>query len=144
MSTGIQNRAPRARTRGRKWPTVLVGALCLATCLTSGKLTGRAADLDDEDRIAEGRETFRFDTFGDEQLWTDKLRMHEVIEESLDPLSALELGLKVDVDALPDELLAAIHEHAELIDGTENREQETGNRKQGTESAETGMESAAL
>src|SRR5687768_7522929 len=47
-----------------------------------------------------GQEIFRFDTFGDEQLWTDQLRMHEVIETSLDPLTALSLGLKVDVDAL--------------------------------------------
>jgi hypothetical protein len=50
---------------------------------------------------ASGQEIFRFDTFGDEQLWTDQLRMHEVIESSLDPQTALELGLKVDVDALP-------------------------------------------
>jgi hypothetical protein len=50
---------------------------------------------------ASGKEIFRFDTFGDEQLWTDQLRMHEVIESSLDPRTALELGLKVDVDALP-------------------------------------------
>ena len=32
-----------------------------------------------------GRAIFRFDTFGDEQLWTDVLRMHEVIREAVDP-----------------------------------------------------------
>jgi hypothetical protein len=31
-------------------------------------------------RLIDGHAIFRFDTFGDEQLWTDKLRMHEVIE----------------------------------------------------------------
>jgi cytochrome c553 len=62
----------------------------------------------DQQRIDEGREIFRFDTFGDEQNWTDRLRMHEVIESTIDPLTALKLGLKVDVDALPDELLAAL------------------------------------
>jgi hypothetical protein len=55
-----------------------------------------------------GKAIFRFDTFGDEQLWTDTLRLHEVIESSLDPLTALSLGLKVDADALPDEVVAAI------------------------------------
>ena len=62
----------------------------------------------DIDRIDEGREIFRYDTFGDEQNWTDRLRMHEVIEQAVDPLTALQLGLKVDVDALPEDLLIAI------------------------------------
>ena len=65
-------------------------------------------DGDDDARIEEGRQIFRFDTFGDEQNWTDRLRMHEVIESAVSPLVALQLGLKVDVDALPDELLMAI------------------------------------
>jgi hypothetical protein len=28
--------------------------------------------------IDQGQQIFRFDTFGDEQLWTDTLHMHEV------------------------------------------------------------------
>jgi mono/diheme cytochrome c family protein len=35
--------------------------------------------------------------------------MHQVIESSVDPLTALSLGLKIDVDALPDSLIAAIN-----------------------------------
>jgi mono/diheme cytochrome c family protein len=62
----------------------------------------------EDDAVAEGRQIFRYDTFGDEQNWTDRLRMHEVIETALDPLTALQLGLKVDVDALPDEVVTAI------------------------------------
>jgi len=58
-------------------------------------------------RQRDGREIFRFDTFGDEQLWTDVLRMHEVIP-TVDPLTALAVGLKVDVDALPPEIIAAL------------------------------------
>src|SRR5215218_2389245 len=54
-----------------------------------------------------GQAIFRFDTFGDEQLWTDVLRMHEVIP-TVDPVTALSVGLKVDVDALPDALVAAL------------------------------------
>ena len=55
----------------------------------------------------DGQTIFRFDTFGDEQLWTDVLRMHEVLP-SVDPATALAVGLKVDVDALPREVVAAL------------------------------------
>ncbi len=55
----------------------------------------------------DGRAIFRFDTFGDEQLWTDVLRMHEVVS-TVDPATALSLGLKVDVAALPRSLVASL------------------------------------
>ncbi|HJR60585.1 MAG TPA: hypothetical protein VJ813_14335 [Vicinamibacterales bacterium] len=58
-------------------------------------------------RLLEGQAIFRFDTFGDEQLWTDVLRMHEAIA-TVDPATALSVGLKVDVEALPAEVVAAI------------------------------------
>ena len=51
--------------------------------------------------IEQGRNTFRFDTFGDETLWSDTLRMHEVIRSAVDPTTALSVGLKVDAEALP-------------------------------------------
>jgi len=50
---------------------------------------------------AQGKTIFRFDTFGDEAKWTDTLRMHDVIAAAVDPTTALSVGLKVDVDALP-------------------------------------------
>jgi mono/diheme cytochrome c family protein len=52
-------------------------------------------------RRIKGINVFRYDTFGDEQKWTDTLRMHEVIASSVSPATALAVGLKVDVDALP-------------------------------------------
>ena len=55
-----------------------------------------------------GREIFRFDTFGDERFWTDTLRMHEVIQSAVDPLTALAVGLKVDSDALPPGILSQV------------------------------------
>ena len=55
----------------------------------------------------DGLQIFRFDTFGDEQLWTDVLRMHEVLP-SVPPAKALEVGLKVDSDALPPPVLKAL------------------------------------
>lgn len=48
----------------------------------------------------EGREVFRDETFGDEQFWTDTARLHEVVNREIQPLQALRLGLKVDVDRL--------------------------------------------
>src|SRR5512145_3552810 len=54
-----------------------------------------------------GQAIFRYDTFGDEQLWTDVLRMHEVVA-TVPPATALAVGLKVDVEALPPEIIAAL------------------------------------
>jgi hypothetical protein len=51
--------------------------------------------------VADGQKIFRFDTFGDEQVWTDTLRLHEVVEKNVDPTTALKVGLKVDADVLP-------------------------------------------
>jgi len=48
----------------------------------------------------QGREIFRYDTFGDEQFWTDTARLHEVVLREIQPLEALSLGLKVDMDRL--------------------------------------------
>src|SRR5512138_3465935 len=55
----------------------------------------------------DGQAIFRYDTFGDEQLWTDVLRMQEPIA-TVSPATALAVGLKVDVDALPPAIVAAL------------------------------------
>src|SRR5215203_2585279 len=67
-------------------------------------------------KTSDGREIFRFDTFGDEQLWTDTLQMHQAIP-SVSPATALAVGLKVDVDALPTALIAALQ--AKQVDLTD-------------------------
>jgi cytochrome c553 len=54
----------------------------------------------------DGQFIFRFDTFGDEDLWTDVLRMHEVLQSAVSPRTALSVGLKVDAAALPPNFLA--------------------------------------
>jgi hypothetical protein len=64
----------------------------------------------------EGRQIFRFDTFGSEAFWGDGLQLHKAIAggknggigAGLAPKQALALGLKVDVDALPHDLQAQI------------------------------------
>ena len=59
--------------------------------------------------VTQGRQIFRFDTFGDQTFWGDTLKLHQAIEGSalggvgpgVSPRNALAVGLKVDVDALP-------------------------------------------
>ncbi|MDO3432143.1 hypothetical protein QWJ46_05555 [Rhizobium sp. CBN3] len=67
--------------------------------------------------LEEGRETFRFDTFGSEDFWGGKLKLHEAIAgeklggkgPGLSPKKALELGLKVDLNAIPKDVAAALN-----------------------------------
>lgn len=58
--------------------------------------------------VADGQQIFRFDTFGDEQFWTDTLHMERVVATSVDPTTALSVGLKVDMDALPPEIVKGV------------------------------------
>ena len=55
----------------------------------------------------DGKQIFRFDTFGDEQLWTTTLQMHHAIAQ-VSPATALSVGLKVDVEALPRQIIDAL------------------------------------
>jgi hypothetical protein len=68
--------------------------------------------------LADGRQIFRFDTFGDEAFWGDTLKLHQAIKGAqfggvgpgVSPRTALEVGLKVDVDALPANLVASLRQ----------------------------------
>lgn len=74
---------------------------------TPAEQEAAASQGNSEQRHRAGQAIFRFDTFGDEQLWTDVLRMHEVLP-TVSPATALAVGLKVDVEALPAEVIAAL------------------------------------
>jgi hypothetical protein len=82
-------------------------AFAISVSTPSVDSVANAASSQAEARRHEGRAIFRYDTFGDEQLWTDVLRMHEVIP-AVDPATALAVGLKVDVEALPSTVIAAL------------------------------------
>ena len=66
--------------------------------------------------VSQGRQMFRFDTFGDQAFWGGMLGLHQAIEGAalggvgpgVSPLTALAVGLKVDLDALPDNLVQQI------------------------------------
>jgi mono/diheme cytochrome c family protein len=62
--------------------------------------------------VAKGKDIFRFETYGDETFWTDTLHMNEVIQQAVDPTTALAVGLKVDTDSLPPEVVSAIQSGA--------------------------------
>src|SRR5215472_3257983 len=63
--------------------------------------------------VDQGRQVFRFATFDDESFWGDQLKLHQAIEGAklggvgggVSPKTALAVGLKVDVDALPSSLI---------------------------------------
>ncbi len=77
-----------------------------------------AIEANADEMVEQGREIFRFDTFGSEDFWGGELRLHEAIAgealggvgSGLSPQDALGLGLKVDVDALPDDVITALQE----------------------------------
>ncbi|HSN33733.1 MAG TPA: hypothetical protein VLU41_13685, partial [Ideonella sp.] len=78
-------------------------AALLAACGGSDDSAAREAEL-----AAQGKQIFRFETFGDEAFWTDQLRMNEVIGAAVDPTTALAVGLKVDAEALPQAVVDGI------------------------------------
>jgi mono/diheme cytochrome c family protein len=82
-------------------PTLLLPAL-LGSLLACG---GGGPTAPNPAQLIGGKQTFRFDTFGNETFWTDTLRIHEVIESGVSPNTALAVGLKVDADVLPPGIL---------------------------------------
>ena len=66
-----------------------------------------------QELLKQGKDIFRFDTFGDEAFWGDALRLHQAIAgekqggvgPGVSPKTALAVGLKVDLDALPASLV---------------------------------------
>jgi hypothetical protein len=117
--------------RTSEWPVVRVGMALTAVGLAavglavigSGSVSAvqgieaSASTRSHADALLdEGRRTFRHDTFGDEEFWGGHLRLHEAIAgeklggvgPGVSPATALAVGLKVDVDALPRSLVKAL------------------------------------
>ena len=115
-------------TRAIRWAgpalalAALLGVLHLGDGVADAKRKERLSSVDRavrDDALAtleEGRNVFRFDTFGDEQFWGDTLRLHDAIRGAalggvgpgVSPTTALSVGLKVDADALPRKLRAQL------------------------------------
>jgi cytochrome c peroxidase len=99
-----------AQSGGQRQP-----AARLASAAT-GDAYDRQIDENAARMLEEGRQIFRFDTFGSEDFWGGKLRLHEALAgeklggvgPGVSPAKALELGLKVDAEAIPADLAAQI------------------------------------
>jgi len=69
-----------------------------------------------ERMLAEGMQIFRYDTFGSEDFWGGQVKLHQAIQgqkfggvgDGVSPKQALELGLKVDMEAVPKDVAAAV------------------------------------
>jgi mono/diheme cytochrome c family protein len=106
MNASPSRHSPGAR---RRWTSHLArGAAGLGAVAVVAAVVAACGGGDGHDAVAEGKQVFRFDTFGDEAFWTDKLQMHTVIASAVDPTTALSVGLKVDSEALPAEVVAGI------------------------------------
>jgi hypothetical protein len=76
----------------------------------------RTNNANAERMIEEGRAIFRFDTYGSEAFFGDALQLHKTIAgqknggvgPGISPRTALAVGLKVDADALPNQLKAQL------------------------------------
>jgi hypothetical protein len=108
------------RTKWMLRAGVLAAALLLGTAYADDDDWPRTLDTSvwqsSTRMIANGRSTFRFDNFGNQDFWGGALRLHEAIAGAanggvgpgLSPKAALALGLKVDSRALPPPLAKAL------------------------------------
>ena len=93
-----------------------VVSLALAQNQTSGESNSQIIATNAQQMLEDGRKIFRSDTFGSESFWGDTLKLHQAIAGTqnggvgpgVSPKTALAVGLKVDVDALPKELIEAL------------------------------------
>src|SRR6266705_1078436 len=111
---------PRSR-----WHVMVTITVLLLVCAIGVSRSARAGSEDKHrnpvvdnatQKVLQGEQIFRFDTFGDQTFWGDTLKLHQAIEGAglggvgpgVSPKTALAVGLKVDVDALPNNLLQQI------------------------------------
>lgn len=99
------------RASARRLRIVLASGLGIlggfSACTRNAPSTS-AAGLVDPTLAARGKIIFRYETFGNETFWTDSLHMQQVIQSSVDPTTALSVGLKVDTDSLPPAVVQGI------------------------------------
>ena len=117
------------RVLSARIPMVLVGVAAVVASAAWVAARGNLSSTDERrfddvigdhaaKMLEDGRQTFRFDTFGDEAFWGDALHLHEAIAgernggigPGVSPKTALAVGLKVDVDALPEGLRQQLRE----------------------------------
>jgi hypothetical protein len=91
------------------YKTLIYSGVLLLILVLVGTASLQAKASQTANLIAEGKQIFRFDTFGDEDFWGGQLQLHQAIQgeqfggmgPGVSPATALAVGLKVDVKALP-------------------------------------------
>jgi mono/diheme cytochrome c family protein len=91
---------PRSGPVRARLPRLVAAALTISIALAPIACRQFPTPTPRNDLERQGRQIFRDDTFGDEKFWTDTARLHEVVQREIQPLEALSLGLKVDMDRL--------------------------------------------
>jgi len=89
-------------------------------------LTNEEKKINENDKslINDGKSIFRYDAFGDEDFWSGVLHIDKAIAGSnnggfgsgVSPKTALAVGLKVDAEALPSQVVAGIKSGAVNLD----------------------------
>src|SRR5215813_13439517 len=94
-------------------PVIAIGFAVRSATVNAKNLPHNSTVQNAINKVQQGEQIFRFDTFGDEAFWGDTIKLHQAIEgarfggvgDGLSPQAALELGLKVDADAVPKSVL---------------------------------------
>ena len=115
--------------RYKKHVLVILSLMLIIALTQCTKLNNETAKSEDEvakskneidqtkpSLIAEGKNIFRYDSFGDEDFWSGLLHIDKAIlgannggfGPGVSPATALAVGLKVDAEALPPDVVAAI------------------------------------
>ena len=89
---------------------------CSKSFERSGNESVSLGTNENQSLINDGKQTFRFDTYGDEDFWSGLLHIDKAIAGAnnggfgagVSPNTALAVGLKVDAEALPPDVLAGI------------------------------------
>jgi len=113
MTRAAQSVAGLVTNHSIGWALLLGPAITIAGCesnspaATDSSPSATVADRSGEG-FSNGRQIFRFDTYGDDQFWTDTLGLNKIVEQSIDPTTALSVGLKVDASVLPEGILKRV------------------------------------
>ena len=133
IPSGEEDRQPRVCQRTgatapykKKAFSVVITAVAIAIVLiiTDRSQAQKEKSFDDQisgnalQMFKQGKQIFRFDTFGDEVFWGDTLKLHRAIAGAklggvgpgVSPKTALSVGLRVDMDALPEALVSQVKE----------------------------------
>ena len=103
--------------------SVAIAIIIFAQCSKAFEKNGVKGDVEakqaiekEKSLVAQGKEIFRFDTFGDEDFWSGLLHLDKAIAGTnnggfgpgVSPMDALAVGLKVDAEVLPSEIVEGI------------------------------------